>query len=110
MVPRLLLNVDTTVMPFMQQGNLVQVAAAFLDRRPNDLARLGGRERVSLGRFLLGSQIVVKQNASGPVRTLSSTIRLPVSSDPEESFTAVAQALQDQRAQFGERQRYQIPA
>jgi eukaryotic translation initiation factor 2C len=70
-IARLLLNVDTTVMPFVQTGNLVQVAAAFLNRRPNDLAKMDGREKVALDRFLLGCKVLVKQNSADNVSDLS---------------------------------------
>jgi len=54
------MNVDTSICPMYQRGNLVSLAAAILGKsRPEDLSTLNDAERRMLSRNLKGLQITV---------------------------------------------------
>jgi hypothetical protein len=52
-------------MPFIQTGNLVDVAAKFLNVNPGELGNMSGRYRIQLERFLRGTKVLVR-NTGGP--------------------------------------------
>lgn len=60
MAGNLYLNVDTSICPMYQRGNLVTLAAGILGKsRPEDLSTLTDAERRMLSRNLKGLQIHV---------------------------------------------------
>ena len=62
---RLIVNVDSTAMPFIQPGDLVRVMSAYLNiSDPARLAQLPDSMRVRLGRFLKGLRIKVMVGAT----------------------------------------------
>ncbi|KAH8918841.1 Piwi-domain-containing protein [Atractiella rhizophila] len=71
----LILNVDTTSIPLLRQGNLSQVCQAYLQEKYRNAAprldNMTGPQKVELGRFLRG----VKIRTSGYVQTRSYTIK-----------------------------------
>lgn len=58
-----IVNIDSTALPLVKPGNLVEVAAAHLRLyNPNALQSLTDRQRIQLGRFLRGVKVIVNRN------------------------------------------------
>jgi hypothetical protein len=66
---KLYLNIDTSICPMYQRGNLIELAAAILGKTgPEDLSSLTEMERKILGRDLKGLLIVTIHRGDAGLR------------------------------------------
>lgn len=86
----LVLNINSTVMPFIQEGNLLEVAAKFLDPRggKDELIRHGLQERdyIKLDRFLRGCKVSITRTGNANAPQISGKIR-GIGRQPAERHT-----------------------